>query len=178
MLEAQLAWWREQLAGAPPALELPTDRPRPAVQTSEREHAVAFPWPTVTARRCGAWRRREGATLFMALLAASRLLLSRYTGQEDVVRRHARRRARPRPEMEGLIGFFVNTLVLRARPRRATPSFRELLGRVRETTLGAYAHQDVPFEKLVEELAPERRPGHTPLFQVMFVAPERAAARS
>ncbi|RKG75429.1 amino acid adenylation domain-containing protein, partial [Corallococcus exercitus] len=163
VLRAQLAWWREQLTGAPPLLMLPTDRPRPAVQTfsgdllpvrlsrklMEGVHAVA---------------RQSGATPFMVMLAAYQLLLSRYAGQDDVSV-GAPIAGRTRSETEGLIGFFVNTLVLRARidPRA---SFRTLLAQVRTTTLGAFEHQDVPFEKLVEELQPARDPSHSPFFQV------------
>jgi amino acid adenylation domain-containing protein len=165
VLGEQVAWWRERLAGAPPLLELPTDRPRPAAQDGA---GVSLPF-ALGAGATGALRalaRREGATLFMALLAAWQLLLSRWSGQDDVSV-GTPIAGRNRVETEGLIGFFVNTLVLRA-DLSGSPSFRALLAQVRESTLGAYHHQDVPFEKLVEELAPARSLGHAPLFQVMF----------
>ncbi|HEX2093248.1 MAG TPA: condensation domain-containing protein, partial [Longimicrobiaceae bacterium] len=164
-LERQLGYWREQLGGAPPLLELPTDRPRPPVP-GEAGASLAF---TVPAERTGALRtlaRREGATLFMALLAAFQTLLARWSGQDDVSA-GTPTAGRSRVELEGLIGMFVNTLVLRTR-LAGGPGFRALLHRVRETTLGAYAHQEVPFEKLVEELDVERSLRHTPLFQAMF----------
>jgi amino acid adenylation domain-containing protein len=165
MLEAQLSYWRGQLAGAPPLLELPTDRPRPAVQSSRG--GVETLW--LDARLCVALKRlsrEEGATLFMTLLAAFQALLSRYTHQQDIIVGSPIAN-RTRAEVEELIGFFVNTLVLRT-DLSGNPGFRELLGRVREVTLGAYAHQEVPFEKLVEELQPERSAGHMPLVQVIF----------
>ncbi|HEX7243162.1 MAG TPA: amino acid adenylation domain-containing protein, partial [Longimicrobiaceae bacterium] len=165
-LEAQLGWWRERLAGAPPVLELPVDRPRPAVPDA-RAGGVAFALSPELSEGLRAVSRREGATLFMTLLAAWQLLLSRWSGQDDVVV-GSPIAGRTRAETEGLIGFFVNTLVLRTGLDDAL-TFRELLGRVRETTLGAYAHQDLPFEKLVEELAPERNLAHAPLFQAMLV---------
>jgi amino acid adenylation domain-containing protein len=165
VLEEQLGYWREQLAGAPPVLELPADRPRPATP-SFRGERESFTIPEVTAEALRALGRREGTTLFMTLLAAFQVLLSRYAGQDDIVV-GTPIAGRTRAEVEGLIGFFVNTLVVRVRAERDL-SFREVLGRVRESCLGAYAHQDVPFEKLVEELHPERSLSHTPLFQVMF----------
>jgi amino acid adenylation domain-containing protein len=146
-------------------LELPTDKPRPAVQT-HRGARYEFALPAELTERLHEVSRKEGVTLFMTLLAGWQLLLSRYSGQEDIVvgtpiaNRH-------RAEVEPLIGFFVNMLALRA---RLTPgmTFRELLAQAREVCLGAYAHQDLPFEKLVEELQPERSMSHSPLFQVMF----------
>ncbi|NPC81124.1 amino acid adenylation domain-containing protein, partial [Pyxidicoccus fallax] len=163
VLEAQVDYWRKQLEGAPRALELPTDRPRPAAQTFRGGFRRQV-WPKALWRQVEALSRAEGATPFMVLLAAWQVVLSRYAGQQDVSvgfpiagRTHA--------ETEGLIGFFVNTLVLRSRVR-PEESFRELLGQVREVTLGAYAHQDVPFEKLVEALLPERDLSRGPLFQV------------
>ncbi|QSQ26379.1 non-ribosomal peptide synthase/polyketide synthase [Pyxidicoccus parkwayensis] len=166
VLEAQLDYWRNQLRDAPRTLELPTDKPRPAVQ-SFRGARLEFLWPHELWEAIKALAQREGATPFMVLLAAFQTVLARHAGQEDVSvgtaianRTHA--------ETEGLIGFFVNTLVLRAR-LHGNPTFRELLAQVREATLGAYAHQEVPFEKLVEELKPERDLSRSPLFQVMFV---------
>ena len=163
VLERQLAYWRDRLAGAPPTLDLPTDRPRPATQ----DHAGATHHFTVgkdIAERLASLGRREGATLFMTLLAAFQLLLSRYSGQRDISvgTPVANRR---RLELEGLIGFFVNTLVMRT-DLSGDPSFRALLARARETVLGAQAHQDLPFERLVEELQPTRDVSRDPLFQV------------
>ncbi len=165
VLQRQLDYWRHQLSGAPQALELPTDRPRPAVQ-SHRGSSLSSRLSRQLSDSLKALAQHEGATPFMLLLAAFQLLLSRYSGQDDIVvgspiagRTHA--------QTEGLIGFFVNTLVLRSR-LDSHSSFRQLLAQVRETALGAYAHQDVPFEKLVEELHPERSLSRTPLFQVML----------
>ncbi|MBV9109472.1 MAG: amino acid adenylation domain-containing protein, partial [Gemmatimonadetes bacterium] len=166
VLDRQLAYWKERLSGAPPLLELPTDRPRPRVQ-GDRGANVSFVLPEETAAALRELARREGATLFMVLLAGWQLLLSRYSGQDDVSV-GTPVAGRTRTEVEGLIGFFVNTLVLRT-DLSGAPGFRELLARVREGTLGAHQNQDIPFEKLVEELAPERSLGHTPLFQAMFV---------
>ena len=166
VLDRQLSYWKERLRGAPPALELPTDRPRPTVLT-QRGAQHGFRLSTELSRGLQELSRREGVTLFMVLLSAFALLLKRYTGQEDIVV-GSPIAGRNRGEVEGLIGFFVNTLVLRT-DVSGDPSFRELLERVKEVALGAYAHQDLPFEKLVEELQPERSLGHTPLFQVMLV---------
>jgi amino acid adenylation domain-containing protein len=173
VLERQLAWWRERLAGAPPVLEIPVDRPRRPLP-GERGARVARTLPHEAAERLRALARSEGATLFMVLLAALDVLLARWSGQEDVVVGTPIAN-RTRREVEGLIGFFVNTLALRT-DVSGNPSFPELLGRVRETTLGAYQHQDVPFEKLVEELGVERSLSHTPLFQVMFTLDDGAVA--
>ncbi|WP_423782433.1 amino acid adenylation domain-containing protein, partial [Fischerella thermalis] len=166
VLESQLAYWRQQLHGAPAVLELPTDYPRPAVQSFRgATHSFRLsPEQTVALKTLS---QQAGSTLFMTLLAAFKTLLYRYTGNNDIVIGSpiANRNHR---EIEGLIGFFVNTLVLRT-DLSGNPSFRELLRRVREVALGAYAHQDVPFEKLVEKLQPQRNLSHTPLFQVMFV---------
>src|SRR5215213_792412 len=164
-LERQLAYWRRQLAGAPPVLELPTDRPRPSNPTFKGAKHL-FELPIEVSEGLKTLSQREGVTLFMTLLAAFKVLLYRYTGQADIVV-GSPIAGRTRAEVENLIGFFVNTLVLRT-DLSGGPSFRELLGRVRETALGAYAHQDVPFEKLVEELQPERDLSRSPLFQVMF----------
>jgi amino acid adenylation domain-containing protein len=166
VLDEQLRYWREQLADVPRLLSLPTDRPRPAVQT---DHGGAHPFrlsASLTAE-LRALSRREGVTMFMTLLAAFKVLLSRYSEQEEIVVGTAIAN-RTRAEIEPLIGFFINTLALRT-SLRGEPSFRELLGRVRETALGAYMHQEVPFEMLVEELEPERSLSYSPLFQVMFV---------
>jgi amino acid adenylation domain-containing protein len=164
-LAAPLAWWRERLAGAPARLDLPTDRPRPAI-ASQRGLTHTFVLSAELSASLRALARREGATPYMVLLAAWQLLLARYSGQDDVMV-GSPIAGRTRPELEGLIGFFVNTLVLRG-DLSGDPTFRELLGRVRETALDAFAHQEVPFERLIEELAPERVLGHNPLFQVMF----------
>jgi amino acid adenylation domain-containing protein len=165
-LDAQIGYWKEQLTGAPALLALPTDRPRPAVQ-SYRGATHPFSLAPDLAARLHELSRAHGCTLFMTLLAGWQTLLSRYSGQEDVVV-GTPIAGRTQRETEGLIGFFVNTLALRT-DVSGNPSFAELLRRVRETTLGAYAHQDVPFEKLVEELAPDRDMSRSPLFQVMFV---------
>ena len=163
-LAALLSYWRKQLDGIP-TLQLPTDRPRPAVPTYRGAfHEIAIPRPLNDALR--ALAQREGATLFMTLFAVFTVLLQRYTGQEDVVV-GSYVAGRDRAELEGLIGFFINSLVLRA-DLRDDPSFRTLLARVREMALDAYAHQELPFEKLVEELQPERDLGRNPLFQVSF----------
>ncbi len=164
-LDSQLAYWKQQLGGSLPVLELPTDRPRPAVQTF-RGATHSFILPVALTESLQALSRREGATLFMTLLAAFKTLLYRYTGRENIVVGIPIAN-RNRPEVEELIGFFVNTLVLRT-DLAGEPTFRELLGRVREVTLGAFAHQDLPFEKLVEVLHPERDMSRNPLFQVMF----------
>ena len=166
VLAEQLGYWQEQLRGAPAVLELPTDRPRPSVQTF-RGAVETFVVPRGVATQLGRLVQREGATLFMGLLAAFGVLLHRYTGQTDLVVGSPIAN-RTRAELEGLIGFFVNTLALRL-DLGGEPTFRELLGRVREVTLGAYAHQDLPFEKLVEDLQPERDLSRNPLFQVMCV---------
>ncbi|HEV3048761.1 MAG TPA: amino acid adenylation domain-containing protein, partial [Longimicrobium sp.] len=165
VLDRQIAYWRERLAGAPELLELPTDHPRPAVRSYEGA-GVPVEFPLELQERLQALGRGEGATLYMVLLAAFQVLLSKYSGSEDVVV-GSPIAGRTRAEVEELIGFFVNTLVLRT-DLSGDPSFRETLRRVREATLGAYAHQEVPFEKLVAELQPERTLSHSPLFQVMF----------
>jgi amino acid adenylation domain-containing protein/non-ribosomal peptide synthase protein (TIGR01720 family) len=161
-LAGELTYWRERLAGAPTVLELPTDRPRPPVfaHRGARHHFALGP---ELVRALTALGRQEGATLFMTLLAAYQTLLSRHSGQEDISV-GSPIAGRTQVETEGLIGYFANTLVLRT-DLSGDPTFRELLGRVRETSLGAYAHQDVPFEMLVERLQPERSLSHTPLFQ-------------
>lgn len=164
VMQAQLAYWKRQLAGLPP-LRLPTDRPRPAVQTY-RGATQSVIFPTKLYPPLKALGQRHDATLFMVLLAAFQILLHRYSGQDDFAVGMPIAN-RTRAEIEGLIGFFINTLVLRV-DLRDDPPFSEALRRIRETALAAYAHQDLPFEKLVEELHPERDPGRNPLFQVMF----------
>ena len=166
VLDQQLNYWRQQLAGAPPVLELPLDYPRPAVQTY-RGAQVSFRLTRSVTAALKEVGRRERATLFMTLLAAWQTFLSAYAGRTDIVT-GADVANRNRSETENLIGFFVNMLVLRT-DLSGNPTFRELLGRVREVALGAYAHQDVPFEKLVEELQPQRDLSRNPLFQVLFV---------
>ncbi|MBB4637946.1 non-ribosomal peptide synthetase [Longimicrobium terrae] len=166
VLETQLAYWRERLGDAPPQLELPTDRARPAVQ-SHRGDVVRFRIPAALTDRLHAFARAEGATLYMTLLAGLNVLLHRWSGQDDVVV-GSPIAGRVRRELEGLIGFFVNTMALRT-DLRGEPGFRELVGRVREATLDAYAHQDLPFERIVEELQPERSLSRSPVFQVSLV---------
>ncbi len=173
VLDREISFWRSQLAGLPALLELPTDRPRPAVP-SYRGATRRVRLSAELVRQAQAAARREGATLFMVLLAAFQTLLARYSGQQDLAV-GSPVAGRNRLETEDLIGFFVNTLVLR-NDLSGEPSFRELLGRTRETALAAHLHQDVPFEKLVQELAPERSLAHTPLFQVMFVLQNLALA--
>ncbi|MFD4562479.1 amino acid adenylation domain-containing protein, partial [Streptomyces sp. NPDC058469] len=164
VLDGQLAYWREKLSDLP-ALDLPTDRPHPPTRTSTGVMA-AFTVPEETAEALRALSRAHGSTMFMTLLAAFDVLLGRYAGSEDVVVGTPVAN-RNRAETEDLIGFFVNTLVLRT-DLSGDPTFRELLGRVRESALGAYAHQDVPFEQLVDELVTERDRSRTPLFQAFF----------
>src|SRR5688572_27833418 len=165
VLDRQLAYWRERLADAPALLELPTDRPRPAGQTY-RGATVPVELSPELLERLQALGRSEGATRYRTLPAAFQVLLSRYSGSADIVVGTSIA-GRTRKEVEELIGFFVNTLVLRT-DLSGDPSFREVLRRAREVTLGAYAHQEMPFEKLVAELQPERSLSHSPLFQVMF----------
>jgi natural product biosynthesis luciferase-like monooxygenase protein/amino acid adenylation domain-containing protein len=172
VLENQMDYWRRQLTGVL-TLELPTDHPRPAV-ASHRGGALPFRLPRRLTDDLNVLSRRQGVTLFMTLLAGFEILLGRYARQEDVVV-GTNVANRNRLETEGLIGFFINQLVLRT-DLSGNPRFREILRRVRETTLGAYSHQDIPFEKVVEELAPERDLARSPLFQVVFAlqnAPER-----
>ena len=163
-LQAQLAYWRQQLGGIE-RLNLPSDRPKPARQTYQG--AIQFlELPKSIREALEALSQQEGVTLYMTLLAAFQTLLYRYTQQEDIAVGSPIAN-RNRSEIEGLIGFFVNSLVLRT-DLSGNPTFQELLGRVREVTLGAYAHQDVPFEKLVEELHCQRSLNDHPLFQVIF----------
>ncbi len=160
----QIRWWEEQLAGLEP-LELPTDRPRPPVQTSNGAN-LWFELPREVYERLNQLAQKEGATPFMVLTAALSTLLHRYTMQDDIALGTPIAN-RTRVETEGLIGFLLNTLVLRT-DLSGDPAFRELLARVRETTLGAYDHQDAPFEMLVDAIQPERDMSRTPLFQVMI----------
>ncbi|MCP4663702.1 MAG: non-ribosomal peptide synthetase, partial [bacterium] len=166
VLEAELAYWRAELAGAPPQLELPTDRPRPAV-VSYRGRVREVALSAELAGALTALSRSRDATLYMTLLAAFKTLLTRYSGQQDIVV-GSPIAGRNRREIEALVGFFVNTLVLRT-DLAADPSFERLLARVRRVALDAYAHQDLPFEQLVDELQPQRDTSLHPLFQVMFV---------
>jgi amino acid adenylation domain-containing protein len=166
VLAAEIDFWRRRLEGAPPVLDLPADRPRPAL-LNDAGGRRAVPLPVPLARAAAGLARESGTTLFMTLLAAWEILLARSTGQTDLTV-GTPVAGRTRLEVEGLIGFFVNTLVLRT-SLEGEPSGRELLGRVREVTLEAHARQELPFEKLVEELRPERSLGHTPLFQAVFV---------
>ena len=164
-LQKQLNYWKKQLGGELPLLELPTDRPRPAVQTFNG----AREWLSLSEQLTDsvlALSQREGATLFMTLLATFKVLLHRYCGQEDVIVGSPIAN-RPQTETESLIGFFLNNLALRT-DLSGDPSFREALARVRKTALEAYANQDVPFEKLIEALKPERDLSRTPIFQVYF----------
>jgi len=165
VLAELLGFWRRRLAGAPPLLALPLDRPRPPVQAfhGDRRHLALGPEILAALESLG---RRCGSTLFMTLLAAFAALLARWTGQTDVVV-GVPSANRNRGEIENLIGFFVNSLVVRT-DLAGDPGFLELVGRVRETALAAFAHQDLPFEKLVSELRPDRDLSHTPLFQVLF----------
>lgn len=165
----QLSYWKQQLADAPTTLALPTDRQRPPVQSFQGATSPFELSPRLTSM-LKSLSNQQGVTLFMTLLAAFQAQLYRYTNQEDICvgspianRNHT--------NIEGLIGFFVNTLVLRT-DLSSNPSFLELLGRVREVCVGAYAHTDIPFERVVAELHPERNLSHTPLFQVMFALQE------
>jgi len=166
VLETQRDYWRKQLAALPPALQLPADQPRARQSSSAAaSHSVTLPRELANSlRQLG---RREGVTLFMTMLAGFKTMLSRYTGETDIVlgtpvanRNHL--------EVEPIVGFFANTVVLRT-DLGGDPTFRELLGRVREVSLGAFAHQEMPFEKLVEDLKPNRKLGQNPLFQISFV---------
>jgi acyl carrier protein len=172
-LERQITYWRERLNGVPPVLALPLDHPREAA-TSYRGAMQRFTLPAELSASLRELCRRERVTPFMALLSAFKVLLYQRTGQKDLVV-GTDVANRTQPQTEGIIGFFLNHLVLRT-DLSGDPSFREVVGRVRETALGAYAHQDLPFEKLVEVLRPERDLSHTPLFQVLFVLDDLPAA--
>lgn len=166
LLNTQLNYWKQQLAGKLPILQLPTDYPRPAVATFKGAKQYFTLSRELTAA-LNQLSQQEGCTLFMTLLAGFNTLLYRYIAQEDILVGSSIAN-RNRAELEGLLGLFVNNLVLRNN-LSGNPSFRELLTRVRDVTLNAYAHQDLPFEKLVEELQPERDLSRNPLFQVMFI---------
>ncbi|MEO6196448.1 MAG: amino acid adenylation domain-containing protein [Thermoanaerobaculia bacterium] len=165
-LERQLAYWRQRLAGAPRMLDLPADHPPPPA-ASQRGGGLAVPLPAGVTEELRRLARRGGGTLFIGLLAGFQALLARVTGQEDLLVGSPVAN-RTRVEVEGLIGCFVNTLVLRGE-LAGDPPFEEFLDRARETALGAYAHQDLPFERLVEELAPERDLTRSPLVQALLV---------
>jgi amino acid adenylation domain-containing protein len=165
LLQDQVAYWHQQLRGSPPVLELPIDHPRPAVLSLHGERLTSAVSADLL-KSLKSLSQHEGATLFMTLLAAFKVLLWRLSGQDDIVI-GSPVMGRARAEVEDLIGVFINNLVLRT-DVSGNPTFRELLQRVRTTALEAYAHQDVPFEKIVEDLQPERSLSHTPLFQVMF----------
>ncbi|MEP7123627.1 MAG: non-ribosomal peptide synthase/polyketide synthase, partial [Byssovorax sp.] len=164
-LDEQLGYWTRHLEGAPRILSLPTDRPRPPVRSSRGARA-RFELGRELTDKLTELSRREGATLFMTLHAAFDVLLYRYTGQSDIVVGSPIAN-RTRAETEGLLGLFINTMVLRVEVAPEL-SFKDLIARVREVCLGAYAHQDTPFERLVQRLDPERDPGRSPLFQVIF----------
>lgn len=165
VLQNQLCYWKTQLGGELPVLELPVDRPRPAVQTHPGDR-VTLALPEDLTQAVMALSQREGATLFMTLLAAFKVLLHHYTGQEDIIVGSPIAN-RPVAETEKLIGFFLNNLALRT-DLSGDPNFIELLSRVRKTALDAYASQDVPFEKLIEALKPERDMSRSSIFQVYF----------
>jgi amino acid adenylation domain-containing protein len=164
-LRRELAYWREQLRGAPPVLALPTDWPRPRVSRF-RGATVSLTLPRGLAEKLEELARREQGTLFMAVLAGFQAVLARWSGQHDILV-GTPIAGRVRSELDGVIGCFLNTLVLRT-DLTGNPSFRGLLARTRETALGAYANQELPFERLVEELQPARHLGHNPIFQVLF----------
>ena len=166
VLERQLDYWKQQLAGIPPLLELPADRPRPPERTFQGG-TIPMELNADLMKQLKSLSQQSGTTLFMTLLAAFSALLSRYSGQEDIVVGSPIAN-RNRGEIESLIGFFVNTLVLRVQ-LQDNPSFEEVLKQVRQVSLDAYTHQDMPFEQLVEALRPERNLTNSPLFQVMFV---------
>ncbi|MGK7940310.1 MAG: amino acid adenylation domain-containing protein [Crocosphaera sp.] len=164
-LESELNYWKQQLRGTLPILQLPTDFPRPPIQTHQGD---SYSWelsPELTTK-IKSFCQEEGVTLFMTLLAVFKILLSRYTAEKDIIV-GTPIASRNRTEIENLIGFFINTLALRTNLGE-NPSFRELLNRVQQVTLDAYSHQDLPFEKLVKELKPERNLSHNPIFQVWF----------
>lgn len=164
-LESQIRYWKQQLHGIPQGVELPIAKPRPQL-LSYKGKQLSFAFSAEFSEKLRRFSQQEGCTLYMILLAAFNVLLYRYTGQEDIVL-GAPIAGRTNPELEKLIGFFVNTLVMRTQ-LSSTMTFRDLLNRVRKTALDAYAHQDLPFMKLVEELNPERVSNRNPLFQILF----------
>uniref|UniRef100_UPI0030D99FA7 condensation domain-containing protein n=1 Tax=Pseudomonas sp. RL_105y_Pfl2_101 TaxID=3088708 RepID=UPI0030D99FA7 len=174
-LERQLAYWTERLGDVGEVLPLPTDRPRPAVQ-SHRGARLDLSVDAGLTQGLKQLAQREASTLFMVLLASFQALLHRYSGQSDI-RVGVPVANRNRPETEGLIGFFVNTQVLNAQVRGDLP-FEQLLAQVKQASLGAQAHQDLPFEQLVQALAPQRQASHSPLFQVMFNHQSGGAAQA
>jgi amino acid adenylation domain-containing protein len=165
VLKEQLPFWTEKLAGTLPALQLPTLRPRPPIQTHHGARVKEL-FPVQLSKDLRALAREEGVTLYMVLLAAFDVLLARHTGEDDIVVGSAIAN-RPRPELEGMIGFCANNIVMRA-DLSGDPTVRELLGRIRDVAIGAYSHQDVPFDVLVEVLRPRRELDRAPLFQAMF----------
>ncbi len=165
-IDAHLAFWKQQLAALPPLLQLPADRPRPPVQTDRGARAV-LQLPVALGQQLKALARAEGATHFMVLMSAFQALLHRHSGETDIAVGTAIAN-RSRSEVERVIGFFANNIVLRG-DLSGEPTVRELIARVRDTALKAYAHQDMPFDMLVDALATRRELGHSPLFQVMFV---------
>lgn len=172
VIETHLAYWKRQLGETPAVLELPLDRPRRALQTF-RGASESFALPKELSESLAALGQRENVTMFVTLLAAFQVLLHHYTAQEQIAV-GSPIAGRSRTEVEQLIGFFVNTLVLRT-DLSGNPTITELLGRVREVVLGAFDHQELPFEKLVEEIRPERGTGQTPLVQVMLVLEDNPA---
>ena len=171
VLEGLLSYWRGRLAGLAPVLELPGDRPRPAAQ-SFRGASVRFGAEAGPLRELA---RRTGTTLFMVLLAGFAVVLGRWSGRSDVAV-GSPVAGRPRVEVEELMGFFVNTVVLRV-DLGGDPTVGELLGRVRDTVLDAHRHAEMPFERLVEDLAPQRSLAHTPLVQVMLALQNTPGAK-
>ncbi|GCF10241.1 non-ribosomal peptide synthetase [Dictyobacter arantiisoli] len=174
LLEKQLSYWRQQLAGSPTLLELPTDYPRPAIQTSVGAREVIV-FPRLLTQQLQAFSQHYNGTLFITLLAAFQVLLMRYSRQQDIAIGTPSTN-RGVAELQGLIGFFVNTLVIRTNPGN-NPSFLQLVTQVKETVLQAYENQDIPFEQLVDALEVERSLSYTPLFQVLFAQQNTADAR-
>jgi hypothetical protein len=166
VLEDQLSYWRDHLKGAPLLLQLPSDRPRPEIRKFEGAYE-AIPLRNDVTEAVKIFCQREGATPFMTLLAAFNALLAKYSGQEHIVL-GTDIANRTTSETERMIGFFINLLPLHT-DLSGDPSFRELVARVREVALGAYAHQDIPFDKLVQDLQPERSSSHNPIVQALFV---------
>ncbi|HXC72022.1 MAG TPA: amino acid adenylation domain-containing protein [Pyrinomonadaceae bacterium] len=166
VFDSHLSYWTEKLHDAPPVLNLPTDHPRPPVQTFNGA-SQPFQFPDGLSEKLQQLGAENNASLFMVLVGAFNALLSRYTSQEDIVVGTPVAN-RNKTELEGLIGFFINSLVLRTK-LDGNPTFLELLARVREVTLGAYAHQELPFEKIVEALQPDRNLSHSPLYQIAFI---------